>query len=142
MGQQTSRSRSRIRDLIWAYGWAFGFAVMLSLWVLAVTVVRRPTYFEVYGLTTWQIIATYFAAAAVGGLVLGVLRPLAATRDGAVIIGAVIGTIFYSAVGIALDGSISSDSFIISAIPGILVGGALGYRFSAPENPPVDGAQP
>jgi hypothetical protein len=135
MAQPASVSRSYVRDIAWAYGWALAFAVGLSLWVLAAAIVRRSSYFAVYGLTAWQIIGLYFAAAAVGGLVLGMLRPHTATREGAVFVGACIGTIAYSAAGIALEGRLSSSSFLVSVIPGIIVGGVLGYRFSAPEKP-------
>jgi hypothetical protein len=66
-----------IDNVFLGVAWGFGLATCFSIFVLLLAILRGSTVYENYGgLTTWRVIALYFATGLVGGVVFGLLRPL------------------------------------------------------------------
>ena len=131
-GRVWSRNRSvpyrpRYR---WGLSFGLGAAVVYSIIAIIVAIGQGQIYFARYGVTLLQVVATYFIAGAACGLALAFLYPLASHRWGSFVLGFLLGTIVYGAVGIALVG-FHPLALGIAVVPGLLVGGSLGlYAFS------------
>lgn len=76
-------------------------------------------------MTAWQIIATYYAVGVVGGTVLGLCRPFTASRAGAIAVGAVVGVVFYTGIGISMDRGFSLSTLGTGAVIGVPMGAYL-----------------
>jgi hypothetical protein len=98
---QGNRARSNLR---WGLGWTLSVATLFSCYVLVLTLLRGSTHFEQLGMTAWQMIAGYYAAAIVSGVLLALLRPFADRRYGALLVGALVGASIYGAIGVAMYG--------------------------------------
>ncbi len=121
-------SRLPVRDnLRWSFAWTLWVATAFSGYVLIVSLLDGSTRFQRYGLSPWQIIATYYAAAVLAGVALGLLRPLTDGRLGAYLVGVLIGFSVYGAIGVSMYG-LTGKVAGIAAICGLLVGG-LGVVF-------------
>ncbi len=94
---------------------------------------RGSTWYEEYQLSTWAIIAGYYLSASIAAVALAILRPLGKTRLGSYILGAVIGFLVYSSIGVLVDG-FTAQNFIIGAVAGLAVGGlgVVSYDQGAP----------
>jgi hypothetical protein len=112
------------RNLAWGLAWALAGATVLSAYVLILTLIRGSTRFESYGTTTWGVLASYYGAALVAGPAVGFLRPLVRSAVGAVIVGILVGTVVYGAVGYAYDGRLDLER---SMELGSIVGGFSGF---------------
>jgi hypothetical protein len=110
------------RNLLWGLACTLFGATALSVYVLVLTLVRRSTWFEPYGVTTWTIIGTYYGAGVLAGLVLGILRPLTHTLVGTLIVAVLAASIVYGAIGFAMDGRIDLTRAVFL---GTLVGAPL-----------------
>jgi hypothetical protein len=119
-------------DVRWGLGWALTFATIFSAYVLILAAFRGSTTFDKYEMTVWQIIATYFTVAAVGGTLLGLFRPFTAQRRGATVTGAVIGTFVYVGVSISVEGRFSASALLIGAVVGVPMGGYLAHGWWEP----------
>jgi hypothetical protein len=120
-------SRSH-RDWGWGVSWAFGYAVLYSAWVAFVSGGQLTRPIEAGGQTPLQIIATYFAIAAVVGPILGLFRPALSRRLGAFLIGSVVGFATYAGFGLAA-GDADGTYLVIAAVVGVVGGGGLGVVF-------------
>ena len=119
-------------NLIVGIAWGLAMALIFSLLILGLAVLRGSTRYEQYGTTTWGIIESYFGAGVLGGSVYGLLRPLAAAgRLGATVVGVLVGPFVYGAVAVAMDGPRAFFSFE-AIVPGVLVGGIVGWQISKP----------
>jgi hypothetical protein len=109
------------------WGLSIGLAAgtILSLIAAVVAVRQGQIYFSQYGLTLWEIVASYYMAGILCGVALAFLYPLTSHRWGAVLLGFFLGTIFYGVVGIALVGP-HPFALVIALLPGVIVGGGLG----------------
>ena len=125
---RTSRGRTLWPDLRWGLSWSLALATGFSAWVLLLTLFRGSTQFHKYDMTTWQIIATYYVVSCVGGIVLGLCRPFTAKRWGATVVGALIGTLAYTGVGISMDHTLSTSTLIIGVLVGVPAGAFVAYR--------------
>ena len=65
--------------------------VFYSLWVLAVYVFAGDGRFVRYGVTVWQMAATYIGISLSAGLIVGLLRPLTYHAVGAYVVGFLAG---------------------------------------------------
>ena len=127
-----TRWRAATPTLLTVLGWTTGMATFLSIWVVAVSVVRRSFYFDQYHMSTWQVLGSYYAAGVIAALALRLLWPLTRWRAGAFAVGTVIGTMTYGVIMFALGGWSWSSAWL-ATIPGTLVGGGLGaHWFSKP----------
>jgi hypothetical protein len=103
-------------------------ATCFSAWVLLLVLLRGSPWFDKYQMSAWQIVAAYYAAGLLGGLVFGVLWPLSRTSWGAVVLGSLIGVIAYAAVGMIMHGALSWQSVHDGMVLGVPIGGFVGYR--------------
>jgi hypothetical protein len=103
-------------------------ATCFSAWVLLLVLLRGSPRFEKYGMSAWQIVAAYYAAGLLGGVVLGLFWPLTRTSWGAVALGSIIGVIAYAVIGMSMHGAFSWQSLHDGMILGVPIGGFVGYR--------------
>jgi hypothetical protein len=129
--QNRTALASLASNLAWGLGWTLAFACLFSLWVGAMGVLRGSHYNPRYDVTTGAVVRGYFIAALIAGLALGMLRPFTRSRLGATLTGIVVGPFVYGALAVALDGWGPATPFV-AIVPGVLVGGALGFWFSKP----------
>ena len=73
----------------------------------------------------------YGLAGVLGGILVGLLRPLATGRIGGMLIGMLTGAFAYSAIMIVVDG-IDGFRRAPAILAGTLVGGVLGFHLSGP----------
>jgi hypothetical protein len=98
-----------------------GYAVVYSLYVGAMSLLRGSAYYDRYQMSGWSIVATYCAVGLTGGIALGLLRPLARWALGVAFIGWVIGTLVLGGIAIAMKG-LGRQQLIDGMILGALVG--------------------
>jgi hypothetical protein len=120
-----AKPRFLIDDLIWGIGWGLGLAALFCLWVALITMGQADAVRTRYGATPTQIMVTYLVVGGVGGTLLGCCRPLTRHRLGAFLVGTVVGTMLYFAVGTAMTG-FTTKTLLIASPLGIIVGGGLG----------------
>ena len=110
-------------NIRWGLWFGLWYAVIYSLFVTAMAILRGSTEYPDQGLNTWIIIATYFALGLVGGVTIGLLRPLLRWGLGAAFVGFVIGTIIFLGIGVAQDGwsrGVLNKALILGALSGPL----------------------
>jgi len=103
-------------------------AVLTSLAVVIMYLVRGPGTFERLGVSLGSTIGLYLAAGVVGGAVVGFLLPLTVWRWGAVFVGMVAAVPLYWGVGLLLG---ESDFYAV-LIPAVFIGGGVGYGLWSP----------
>jgi hypothetical protein len=122
----TVRSRRSIRaDVRWGIGWgvwlASGFAVLGG----ALFVLRGSSRFSVP-----LVILGYFAMGLLGGVLAGLMRPLARNRWGATAMGVVIGILVYGIAMIIAVGQkrfLSPPGLASTLTLGTVIGGLFGH---------------
>ena len=88
----TWRKGRRARDdLWWGVSRGLGMGVVYALWVLVVQLVAGDAPFARYGVTVWQMAATYIAITVAAGGIVGFLRPLTHHPVGAYVVGVLAG---------------------------------------------------
>ena len=111
--------------LRWAFGHTTRVAAAFSAYVLVVALARGSTRYLAYGTSVWGILAAYWLAAIVCGILLAVLRPLTRFRLGAFVVGAIIGTAVYGTAMLVLPLP-ENASWWIPPILGTIFGGGHG----------------
>jgi hypothetical protein len=134
-----SYRRALRANLRWGLAWGLTAAVGFSLWASGIALLRGSTRFEQYGVALGTVIVTYLSAGVVGGVLLGLGRPLLRWRLGSVVVGALVGIAFYTAIGISVDG-IRLETFVLGAAIGVLGGGLAGAFWW--ERPTADPGNP
>ena len=86
----------------WGIKWGLAAAVFFSVWVTGVRLISGEAPFRDVGVTYAGTVVTYLLLGLVGGCVLGTLRPVAASRSGAILTGWVIAGVVYCGVSIAM----------------------------------------
>ena len=117
-------------DIKWGLGWGLWLAVAFSLLGTALLIMQggvlgRPSRFSFP-----MVIMGYFLMGAIGGLLLGIFRPLTHRRLGATILGIVVGIAVYSiAVVIAVGEKkfLTAPGLASALVLGTLMGGYLGH---------------
>jgi hypothetical protein len=114
---------SRKKDVLRGLQLGLGAAVAFSAMVLAMTGLGRTSSSEVPPIG--YVVAAYFGAGVVGGVVFGLLRPITRTRGGATILGCILGTIIYASmyVLLVLTRRVELWAIWLSPILGSVVGG-------------------
>ncbi len=83
-------SRSRRAEIVRTVRTALGYAAVFSiLAALQSTQVSGRAFLDRFGLRLWEVIAVYFGGAVTAGLVVGVLKPLARSLPGAMVVGVI-----------------------------------------------------
>ena len=84
------RAQPRIvRDVRWGIGWGLAFAAAFSLIALASFALGDPRQFARMGVTPGTTVGAYAFGGAVGGTLVGLLRPLTRWRAGSGVVGVV-----------------------------------------------------
>jgi hypothetical protein len=121
----------------WGLSIGLAAATVLSLIAAVVAVRQGQIYFSQYGVTLWEIVGSYYIAGILCGVALAFLYPLTSHRWGAVLLGFLLGTIFYGVVGIALVG-LQPITLVIALLPGLVIGGGLGLVEFDRSHPPLE----
>lgn len=92
---------TRVRsDVRWGVTGGLSVAAFYCLWVTAVYIVNGSAPFERNGVTFFSTVTSYLILGIVGGVIVGVLRPLSERRLGAYGIGFIVGLL--SALGLMI----------------------------------------
>ncbi|MGH7627289.1 MAG: hypothetical protein ACREOJ_18480, partial [Gemmatimonadaceae bacterium] len=84
-----------------------------------------------YGITFGQLMLLYAVAPIAGGLVVGLARPLARWRAGAIVVGIMAAFVIWSGICMTVQGPVShwrTDDWVLNTILAILTGIYLGNR--------------
>lgn len=111
-----------------------GVAVLLSLYVCGLWLLRGDAPFQRLGVTLPAVVAAYFVGLSAAGATIGLIWPLRRSRPGAGLVAAVGAFLVYTAVGVAMFGAFTTwgiaqwgTSVGIAAI-WFLLGAAVLYR--------------
>jgi predicted RND superfamily exporter protein len=107
-------------------------AVLFSLFVGVLALLRGSDWNTTYQVSTIAVIRGYFLAGVLGGALFGLLRPLARNRLGAATVGTLVGPIVYGAVMTVAEGQPQWTSGP-TIVAGLLVGGAVGWIVGKPD---------
>jgi hypothetical protein len=115
----------------------FGFALatFYSAFVVVLYAIRGNSAFDANGITLLGTVSAYYFGGIVGGVIVGLLLPLATWRWGSVLVGVVAAFPVFLGIGIAMYGGPGgwgpNDRFgLVTAA--ILLGGFGGYAFWEP----------
>jgi hypothetical protein len=121
--------RTPAGDLRWGIKWGLSAALFFSICVTIVRLASGTQPFDEVGVSYGATVMAYVLLGAVGGCMLGVLRPLVARLWGAVLTGWLLAFMVYTALA-ALTGdrpwTRSSFMVVVLALVALLVGGAGG----------------
>ena len=87
-------------NLRWGLLWAAWIVAGFSLIPLAIYAVRGDEPFRQRGVTLGTVLLSYVAAGAMGGVTIGLLRPLSASRIGGAIVGNLVAFMVFVVGGI------------------------------------------
>jgi hypothetical protein len=121
-------------NLAWGLRYGVAFAVLFSLLVGVLAILRGSDWNSTYQVSTLSVVLGYCIAGVLGGLLVGLLRPIATGRFGGTIVGMLTGAFVFSAIMIAADG-IGGFRPGSTILPGTLMGGALGFQFGGEAGP-------
>ena len=131
---EQSRRPTRAESVKWGLEWGIGMAVVSSLFVVVQSLVRGSFYYERYDISAWVMVGAYAVSGVVAGILIGVLRNMAARRSGAILLGAMIGILVYGSAGfvmLGLDWAVAGAALVA----GPIVGGLVAWRWSDPDGP-------
>lgn len=120
-----------LRNLLWGVAWGTSVALVFSLWVALLHRLRGPTLLEKYDLALLDVVAGYFLAGGAGGVMLGLLRPIAKGRVKTAMVGAAVGLLVYPVAFLywgdwMLEGNVTARWLMVAVIA-VLVGGTVGW---------------
>lgn len=121
-------SRSSIRsDIRWGLGWGLWLACAFALLGSALFLLQgRPSRFSFP-----MVVLGYFAMGVVGGILVGVFRPLTQGRIGSTALGVIIGIAVYFLAGIIAVGAeefLSPPGLVSTLVLGTVIGGLAGHN--------------
>lgn len=125
-----TRSITQIRDdVLWGCLWTGGLAAAAGFVVGLQYLVRGPEVLSGVRITFDQLILAYCVAALVGGIALGLLRPLARAPIGGALLGFLLSMaaympvtlVMYEASGVSLRGAMTMV-VVLSVVGGVPVG--------------------
>jgi hypothetical protein len=114
-------------------GIVLGIAAALLTSVVAIVqyVVTNGAAFAQHGTTLWGVLRLYIAAGLLGGLLFGLLLPVARWRWGAALLGAIAMMPLYLGAAVLLG----HEDLYSGLIAALLVGGIVGYGLHRPPGP-------
>ena len=120
-----------LRNIGWGLAWGCGYAVFFSVIALLIYLFGASTPFQANRTTLPVVLLAYLTGGLIGGVLVGLLRPLNRWKRGAALMGLVGASAAYSAIGIAASGWFwqwnPEDIFAAVAAP-LLIGPALGVK--------------
>lgn len=119
------------RDIKWGLGHGLGFAVLYSLLVAILYAIRGARAFDRYATSIGSVIALYFAAGVIAGALVGIMRPLTASRGGSILVGTVAAIPVFLGVGVLISGSITAwddDTWVPMLLAAFILGPVLGNQ--------------
>ena len=115
--------------LQWGLRHTLRAAAGYSIYAGILTLTRGTT--QIGSLSVFGVVAIYWIVGVVGGLVLGILKPLLAWKLGAFAVGVLVGYAVYGGIALTLPQSDGMPWWLM-LIPAVLVGGGLGLvRYDA-----------
>jgi quinol-cytochrome oxidoreductase complex cytochrome b subunit len=125
------RSRHQIaEDIRWGFSNGMLLTTILCGFMCIMALLRRSVYYSKYGITLWTILGLYLVSGCIGGCLVGLLRPFARSRIGAMFVGSIIMIPFYTMAMMTQAGPPAhwhhADILDIS-LCSILLGSTLGY---------------
>ena len=108
------------------------FACIYSLYVCGLYLLEGPQPFERLHTTLGVVVLSYFAGGIAAGTIVGLLKPLARSRPGAIIVGITAAFFVFLGIGIASDGLPTrwgEDSWLSVIICALLFGTFGGNMF-------------
>jgi hypothetical protein len=118
------------KSLVTGMLYGFGLATLFSLFIGVLALLRGSDWNPTYHVSTWAVVRGYYIGGVFGGLVFACVRPLLWGRLGGIVLGILVGPAVYSAVALAVDGPDFQPWAAV--VPGVLVGGFVGWRWSKP----------
>jgi hypothetical protein len=118
-------------DIKWGLGWGLWLAAGFSILGSALFLLQGPVFGHASGFSFPLLIVGYVAMGLIGGLLAGVVRPLARTRIGATIIGVIIGIFVYSIAMIIAVGQkkfLSPPGLASALVLGTVIGGLFAHN--------------
>ena len=117
------------RDWQWGFKTGLAFATMYSLFAVFVFVLSGGQAFRDKDISLMKVVAAYYGGGALAGSLVGLLRPLAATLPGAILVG-IAGFVAVSlGIGLVVFGWFlrwGPDEVITVAIMSVVFGGIFG----------------
>lgn len=111
--------------LRWAFGRVFVVASGFTVIALLIAFASGSPKDIKYGVSVWAIVAGYWLAAVLCGLLLGVLQPYTRYRGGAFAVGALIGCAIYGTAALALPAELAGYWWL-AIVMGTVMGGGIG----------------
>jgi hypothetical protein len=123
-------------DLKWGVSWGVWFAAGYSLLASALFFLEGTLLGQASRFSFPAVISLYIAMGVIGGLIVGLLRPVARRRIGAIALGVLVGVVVYFFAGITTIGIqefLSLPGVVSTLVIGSVIGGACGYNSWSPE---------
>jgi len=79
------------RNIKWGVSGGLGIAACYCVWVIGIYLIRGDEPFTRQGATLGKVLAVYVWGGALGGLIVGLLRPMAEDEVGALVVGLLAG---------------------------------------------------
>jgi hypothetical protein len=92
------------RDWKWGLRLGLSFATLYSVFVVGLFVVQGDQPFLSKGISLSSVVVAYYAGGALAGVIVGLLRPLAGTRIGAIVVGVISFFVISAGIGVVLFG--------------------------------------
>lgn len=126
------RRQQLLGNLKWGVGYGLIFAVLFSLIVIVQYLLAGPGVAASRGIPVVAAIGAYFGGGIIGGVLLGLLRPLTRWRLGSAVVGIITCLPLSVAFALAFEGRPSNWSVEMVAagiIVAVLIGGMSGYQW-------------
>lgn len=94
-----------LSDLRWGIAGGLWVAAFYCAWVTGVYIFRGPGPFERNGVSFFSTVLTYIGIGAIGGGLVGLLRPFSERKLGAYAVGLVVGLLVAMGIGLLVAGS-------------------------------------
>lgn len=116
-------------NIRWAVLVGVIMATVYSAWVTGLYLVGGSQVFTAHNTSLLMVVLTYFCVGVLGGLVVGVALPIAKHPLGAIVVGVMVGLIFFFCIEVVTAGPIShwtASNTKAVLVLGLLWGGPAG----------------